>query len=582
MMARLGTPAGRRGAIVMMLTSMLPFLLLPMVGLAIDATVIHIVQAKLSAACDGAALGAGRLLGTNANITEIAGEFFKADFQTGVAGFWGATLPTESGGNPTITYTTGLTKTITVNAVANVPTLFMRIMGFSAATVSAAAQSTRRDSRIVFVIDRSGSMGSNYPGPDGNAPIADVIANATSFVERFTSGEDEMGLVVFDGSAVVGYPSSTTYSSAVTASGGPDTSFWDGHTAGGNSGDMVNQIGLVQANNGTGMAEALTLAYIELQKAHLRDIAGGATDDRLNSIILFTDGVPSAVSLYANESTNGGTWVRAKSQSNCSYVTDDGSHAQQYWIAAGSNNGNPPYSFLDTYYELANQNVASSNGNYSGTPIWWMSHPGGLYNPAAGDYYQPPNSSSSSPEYGCNQNTGRGISYAMNDMSYLTQIPNVDMWGNKLTSGDGNGYNDSYLIDDNGNNMANNSISGGNSYSQSDPTQAVQWGIAMWNAADDAAKSIRTDANYANRSGDTQQMQITIYCIGYAHDNFGVDAGLLKRIANDWSNTVSPNALPSSWYPPAQPQGIFVMATNLQELNNAFNIIASAILRLSR
>ena len=40
---------------------------------------LYIVQAKLSAAVDGAALGAGRLLGTQANPQEIAGEFLRAN-----------------------------------------------------------------------------------------------------------------------------------------------------------------------------------------------------------------------------------------------------------------------------------------------------------------------------------------------------------------------------------------------------------------------------------------------------------------------------------------------------------------------
>ena len=58
---------------MLLLMLMLPLVLIPLVGLAIDGTMCFIVQAKLSAAVDGAALGAGRLLGTNANTTEIYG-----------------------------------------------------------------------------------------------------------------------------------------------------------------------------------------------------------------------------------------------------------------------------------------------------------------------------------------------------------------------------------------------------------------------------------------------------------------------------------------------------------------------------
>ena len=59
----------RRGATIVLLMAMLPLLLIPLVGLAVDGCRLYIVQSKLSAAVDGAVLGAGRLLGTNANTT---------------------------------------------------------------------------------------------------------------------------------------------------------------------------------------------------------------------------------------------------------------------------------------------------------------------------------------------------------------------------------------------------------------------------------------------------------------------------------------------------------------------------------
>src|SRR5262245_1791268 len=78
---------GERGATLILVSTMLPLFLIPIVGLAIDSTVLYIVQAKLSSAADGAALGAGRLLGTNADTKEIAGEFLKANFPRN---FWGS------------------------------------------------------------------------------------------------------------------------------------------------------------------------------------------------------------------------------------------------------------------------------------------------------------------------------------------------------------------------------------------------------------------------------------------------------------------------------------------------------------
>ena len=61
-----------RGTALILYTVLLPTLLL-FVGLAIDLSILYVVQTRLSSAVDGAALGAGRLLGTSANTNEIAG-----------------------------------------------------------------------------------------------------------------------------------------------------------------------------------------------------------------------------------------------------------------------------------------------------------------------------------------------------------------------------------------------------------------------------------------------------------------------------------------------------------------------------
>jgi hypothetical protein len=95
----------------------------------------------------------------------------------------------------------------------------------------------------------------------------------------------------------------------------------------------------------------------------------------------------------------------------------------------------------------------------------------------------------------------------------------------------------------------------------------------MWNAVDNAAKSIRTDANLAGRTGDTSgNMNIQIYVIGYT-GNGGCDDGLLKRVANDKS---------AAGYNSAQTTGQYYSASNGAELADAYNKLASDLLRLSR
>src|SRR5262245_1572698 len=135
----------QRGATMLLLTTMLTMLLIPLVGLAIDGTMCYIVQARLSAAADGAALGAGRLLGTTANTQQIAGEFLRANFPNK---YWGAqNLQTN------IVATNNFsTHTITVNATVEVPLLFMRIFGYNYATASVGAIATRRDTRVELVL----------------------------------------------------------------------------------------------------------------------------------------------------------------------------------------------------------------------------------------------------------------------------------------------------------------------------------------------------------------------------------------------------------------------------------------------
>ena len=138
----------RGGSALILFTLMLPSLLIPLAGLGVDATMCYIVQAKLGSAVDGAALGAGRLLGTSADPAQIAGAILDANFRAdGTAGFWGANTL-----NQTVTYTPGITKTIAVDANVRVPLLFARVFGQSYAIVSAAGTAQRTDSRVVMVI----------------------------------------------------------------------------------------------------------------------------------------------------------------------------------------------------------------------------------------------------------------------------------------------------------------------------------------------------------------------------------------------------------------------------------------------
>jgi Flp pilus assembly protein TadG len=72
MRAICGSRLNQRGTAFIMFTLMLLTVILPLAGLAIDLTIMYVVQAKLWEAVDGAALEGGRLIGT-ASTTDLTG-----------------------------------------------------------------------------------------------------------------------------------------------------------------------------------------------------------------------------------------------------------------------------------------------------------------------------------------------------------------------------------------------------------------------------------------------------------------------------------------------------------------------------
>ena len=547
----------KSGSIMVLFTLMLPTLLLPLAGLAVDASIARLMQIRLQAAVDGAALGAGRLLGTGAVTETVAGEFLAANFRTdGSAGTWNVSNLQSS-----IVYTPGITQRIDISATATVPLLFLRIFGIGSASIKAIGSATRADSRVEFIIDRSGSMNTDDGSGTHTTMIADAINETTILVKRFIEGTDELGLVVFDGSAVVGYPTAAaggwTPAISLASTGGPNKTFYDGTTN-----DMVHQIGVITATSGTGMAEALSIAYIELQKAHMRDLAdpsNNGVDTRLNSIVLLTDGVPSGLTLFANNpaGSNANNIVSGSgSGGNCANKTitapGDSTNQMINWFAIpgppfSTTGGNPYGLYL----------LASTDPTAAHTSNWWMQNGGS-------DAADP---NPSTPYTGA----GTKICDMMNNSgsttyNYFSKIPATDAYGNSLTT---TGYTNSHITG--GGSLT--TIYNGTGIDTSKYNIDYHWGLAMWNAVDNAAKNIRTDANLPNRAGDTSgNMGIEIFVIGYT-GNGGCDDGLLKRVANDIS---------AAGYDSTQPRGKYYSASDGASLAAAYDQLASDLLRLAR
>ena len=252
---------GRRGIVVIMLSLMVAVVLLPLVGLAVDGTVLYLVQAKLSAAVDAAALAAARSLSVGldltsqtASATATAQSFFSANFPTG---FWSTSNLSFTAA---VAETAYKTRTVTIQASATVPLTFMRILGQTGATVVAQGQASRRDVVMIIVIDRSSSL-------QDAGVCATMTAAAQNFVGYFANGRDEIGLVTFMDGYNLTYAPTLNFDSNVPSLG--------------------TVIGGVQCYGDTGTAGALNQAYAQLQAVNLP----GA----LNLIVFFTDGHPNGI-----------------------------------------------------------------------------------------------------------------------------------------------------------------------------------------------------------------------------------------------------------------------------------------------
>uniref|UniRef100_Q01XW6 von Willebrand factor, type A n=1 Tax=Solibacter usitatus (strain Ellin6076) TaxID=234267 RepID=Q01XW6_SOLUE len=532
----------KSGSVMVLITLLLPSIMIPLVGLAIDASVARLVQLRLQAAVDGAAMGAGRLLGTPAVPETLAAEFLASNFRTdGSAGTWGA-----HDLHSTIVYTPGITKIIDIDATAQVPLLFLRILGKTSATVRARGSGTRTDSRVMLVIDRSGTMDvSDGTGLPTRIENAKTVAQ-TLFIPAFTEGADEIGLVAFDGSAYVAYPPSQPGWDPTTTSssrGGPDMYFKDPN----NPNNMINQVNAIDAGSYTGTAEALWMAYIELQKAHLKDLAQDGVDLRMNSILLLTDGLPQALAVSLN--TTGSNVLKATSPCT-NRVGPPNKPAMVGFVTGG------PSTTARGIYRLYSLDPTSAH-----TSLWWGANPGQAVDTGL--------------TANCSGLSSAG-SFALNTTD-LTKIPDVDMWGNATT---GTAYKTvSRYIDKNGHTITNQ-IPTSTNYSGTPVSgngSGDQWLIAMWNATDSAATRIRTDANKNNRTpSDPNNMRVSINVIGYVGQN-GLDEGLLIRIANSVPSATYPNAS----YDSTQPSGLYCRASDSATLAQSFFKIVTAILRLA-
>jgi Flp pilus assembly protein TadG len=229
------------------------------VGLAVDTGRAYVVQAQLSKAVDGAALGAARMLNSGNPRTE-AGTIYRANFPSGWFGTTSSTDPAASSFYQMNTISASGVNVVTVTASATIPTTFMKLANFSELTVHATGEATRRMVDLSLVIDVSSSIGWRWQY---------VRAAASTFIESFDANADRLSLIFFSNGGRVLNP--------MPASRGFDKS------------GMISNIPSGLPGGSTAMVQGLYRGWDEL-----RSVPSG-TQSGLRVIVLFTDGASNSV-----------------------------------------------------------------------------------------------------------------------------------------------------------------------------------------------------------------------------------------------------------------------------------------------
>ena len=254
---------GERGFVIQLYALMMLFIIVPMVGLAIDAGVLYMVKSKLQTAVDGAALGAARSLSRGltiasqqASATDTAIRYVHANFPDN----WMSVTPVP---DPAVTWPAAplATAIINVQEDVNVPTWFMRILGVDSVHLSVVGQATRRNVNVMMVIDRSGSLG---PPPTGTDSCTELAADSQVFVTNFQNGRDRLGLVTFGTYYNVDFVPAFDFQTQLTA-----------------------MLGSLRCIGWTNAAAAFWTAYQQLVAL--------ADQNALNVILFFTDGQPNTL-----------------------------------------------------------------------------------------------------------------------------------------------------------------------------------------------------------------------------------------------------------------------------------------------
>ncbi len=499
-------------------TVILLLMIIPMLGLAIDTSLLYVVKTRLQGAVDGAALAGAKALshGTDSADEKTAAilaaqTYVKLNYPSSF--FFSADVVINPGTSPTpgvvIDETVQYQRTVTVNASVAEPTLFMRWLRFTSTTVVATASTIRKDVNIMFVMDRSGSLqqsGSCIP----------LIAAAQNFVGQFSPGNDNVGLVTFASTTYLNYPASTNFSSA--------------------SPNIVTMLGNVVCFGSTSTANGLWMGYQQL--IALNETAA------LNAILLFTDGDPTAVTVN----------MPVAKTSGCSAGT----------AATGTSpSGVGGYALPSTAKGYL-PGLWNSYTGLSPEPFFGLLNPSDPNPPSGGQQVNVPagndNYFALNPT-GCNYFVGSAA--PVQTQQCLTTdwvgLPKIDINGNSL-------YNQTY----NATTLNSVGMIDIGSVTSGCPNNNNATAMAL-NAADSAATNIRNGATDATSGKGLSG--IIIFSIGLGNATTPFSPTFLERVSNDPRSPI---------YDSTKPAGLYVLASTSADLQSAFAAVASEILRLAK
>jgi hypothetical protein len=522
-----------RGVILLLGTLTLP-VLVSMMGLGIDASVVYSVKSKMQLAADGAALAAARALSVGLTLAaqetsarNNATNWFNKNFPTGD---WGSSNTVLAQPQVFEDPNEPLVRHVVVTASSDAPSYFMRYWGRLGTRVGARSQASRRDSVIMMVLDRSGSMNTN------NACNL-MKAAAKQFTGMFSAERDRIGML--------------TYSDTFHLASAPVQTFKTvlGYTD--PSGSGSGAIDQISCANWTSTPGATILGYNEIYKVGLP----GA----LNVVLVFTDGVPNTMVIDARgyrDTARRGIFEDSKACQD-STLTPINSGASPL----GHFGNNPPnwstainlgatnfFQYDSAQDRITGANlVAGPHGAIRDGVSWgkfWATSNANAYNHGDID------------TKGCG---GPRDDDSGNDFEDTFQwLPETDVFGNGLD-------NTSYRPLDRATFDGATRIRG----------SLDNWTDASFNASANAASRARTTRSLWDGRNFPGAF---VYVIGLGD----VDHPLLQRMAND------PAAGPDGEYPAfpgyntAQPVGAYVYAEDSTRLSSAFAQIASFILRLSQ